>query len=120
MSIGQKSVVGAFVVLGVAVVVFSIIIFITGIVDGWLFSDPFDTVMGLLLLVFTIGPFVAIAGVYAWRRADAEGRSVDTARKMIVRDTLYIAGMGGLMFWTIIAYWASEIRDWQGGAPRAA
>ena len=129
LSIGQKTVVGAFIVLGVAAVVFSVMIIINGIVDGWLFSGVFDTILSSLLLIFMTGPFVALAGVYAWRRADAEGRSTKNARVMIVVGTLGIAGAAGTMFWTIIgpmiavgivAYWVHKISKWRNDTPRPA
>ena len=129
MSIGQKSVVGAFIALGVATLVFSVLMFINGIADGWLFTDIGDTVEGLALLAFMGGPFLAIAGVYAWRRADADDRSTKNARVMIVIGTLGIAGLGAFMYWTavgpiiaiaIVVYWAYKIIRWRGDGPKTA
>ena len=129
LSLGQKTVVGAFIVLGVATLVFGALLLINGIVDEWLFTDTKDTVEGLLLLAFMGGPFVAIAGVYAWRRADADGRSANKARGMVVTGTLGIAGLAGWMYWTIVgpvitvaivAYWVYKIMRWRGGAPSEA
>ena len=129
MSIGQKAIVGAFIFLGVATVYFGVMILVPGINDDWLFEDLGDTVLDLMALLSMFGPFVAIAGVYTWRRADAEGRSTRNARVMIVAGTIGIAGLAAVMWWTIIgpiiaiaivAYWAYKIGQWRGGAPRAA
>ncbi len=130
MSTNQKWTVGAFIFLGVAALVFSVMLVVNGIDQGWLFSSPWETVLGLIWLVFALGPFVAIAGVYAWRRADAEGRSTKRARVMIVVGTLGMAGLAFWMYWTIIgpiiaigivAYWVHKIRGWRGGdTPRIA
>ena len=129
MSIGQKSVVGAFILAGVATFVFGVLIMIRVITGEWLFTNVYDTVTAFMLLMFMAGPFVAIAGVYAWRRADSEGRDTKRAQTMIVAGTLGIAGFGAVMWWTIIgpviaiaiaAYWAYKIGQWRGGAPRAA
>ena len=130
LSIGQKSIVGLFILLGVATVVFGVIGIVIGIVDGWLFTDALDTIYGLVLIVIMATPFVATAGVYAWRRADAEGRSTKRARVMIVVGTLGMAALAFWMWWTIIgpviavsivAYWVHKIRDWRGGdTPRTA
>jgi len=95
MSIGQKSVVGAFVVLGIATMVFGVLLGTNGIVDGWLNDSPLDAVYEVLILASMIGQFVAVAGVYAWRRADSEGRSTKKTRSMIVVGTLGIAVLGG-------------------------
>ena len=128
ISIGQKAVVGAFIALGIATLVFGLSMFINGIADNWLFTDIRDTVEGVVLLAFIGGPFVAIGGVYAWRRADADGRSTKWARAMIVVGTLGIAGLAGFMYWTfvgpvialaIVAYWVYKIRRWRSIAPRA-
>jgi hypothetical protein len=130
MSVNQKLVVGAFIVLGVTALFFTSMLVVSGIDDGWLFSNGWDTVLGLIWLALGGGPFVAIAGVYAWRRADSEGRSTKNARIMIVVGTLGIAGVAGMMWWTvvgpviaiaIIAYWVDKIGHWRGGdTPRAA
>ena len=130
MSIGQKSTVGAFIVLGVATLVFGAGMLVTGSEQKWLFTNIGDTIEALLLIVFMAGPFVAIAGVYTWRRADAEGRSTKRGRGLIVAGTLGIAGLAGFMYWTligplitvaIIAYWVVKIRGWRGGDhPRSA
>ncbi len=95
MSIGEKSVVGVFAVLGIATVVFGVLLGSNGIVDGWLNDSPLDFFYGVLILASIIGQFVAVAGVYAWRRADSEGRSTKKARSMIVVGTLGIAVLGG-------------------------
>ena len=125
-STSQRAIVGAFIALGVATVVFAVLIFINGIADEWLFTDARDTVEGLLLLTFTTGPFIAIAGVYAWRRADSEGSNTNGARSMIVAGTLCMAGLAGWMYWTIIgpviavsvvAYWAYKIGQWRSETP---
>ncbi len=129
LSTDGKVVVGTFVVLGVAAFVFGLLKLVDGIVDEWFFTSTQDTVKGLLLLAFTAGPCVAIAGVYAWRRADAEGRSLKRARAMIVAGTLGIAGMGAVIWWTIIGpviaigivlFWAVKIQDWRDDTPRPA
>ena len=129
LSIGQKSVVGAFILLGMATLVFGVMMFVDGIVNERLFNDADGMAKGLLLPLFTVGPFVAVAGVYAWRRADAEGRSTKRARVMIIVGTLGIAGVAGLIYWSIIgpviavgivAYWVHKIRDWRGDTPRPA
>ena len=129
LSTDGKVIVGTFVVLGVAAFVFGLLKLVDGIVDEWFFTSTQHTVKGLLLLAFTAGPCVAIAGVYAWRRADAEGRSLKRARAMIVAGTLGIAGMGAVIWWTIIGpviaigivlFWAVKIQDWRGDTPRPA
>ena len=129
MSFGQKSVIGAFIVMGIATLVFGLAIFFNGIAQGWLFTDIRDTVEGLVLLSFMGGPFVAIGGVYAWRRADSDGGSTKWARVMIVAGTLGIAGLAGFMYWTvvgpvialaIVAYWVYKVRRWRSVAPSAA
>ena len=125
MSIGEKLLVGAFFILGVATLVFGLLILISGVGD-WLFTDTRDTVEGLVILTFMGGPLVAIAGVYAWRRADADGRSTKRARLMIVVGTLGMAGVAGYMYWTIIgpviafaivAYWVYKIMRWRVASP---
>ena len=89
------SVVGAFMVLGIATMVFGVLLGTNGILDGWLNDSPLDVVYGVLILASMIGQFVAVAGVYAWRRADSEGRSTKKTRSMIVVGTLGIAVLGG-------------------------
>lgn len=130
MSVEQKWTTGTFFVLGVAAIVFTALLIQGGIHGEWLFTNVLDTILGLFWLVLGLGPFVAIAGVYAWRRADAQGRSTKKARIMIVVGTLGIAGVAAMMWWTligplvaiaIIAYWVRKIGHWRNGdSPRAA
>ena len=129
MSIGQKSIVGAFILLGLLTVNFSVMLIVSGISDRWLFSDTGDTIMGLIWLVFSAGPFVAVAGVYAWRRALAEGRSTRNARILIVTGTLGMAGVAAMMWWTVVGpliaivvvmYWVNKILKWRSDSPRSA
>ncbi|MDA1095761.1 MAG: hypothetical protein O3B84_00675 [Chloroflexi bacterium] len=123
-SVGQKSVIGVFTVLGVLTVLFGTLIVQSGIADGWLFSDLGNSVMSVLVFTSIAGPFVAVAGVYAWRRADAEERSTKNARVMVVVGTLGISVLSFLMYWTIVgpiigaaivAYWVYKVRGWRTG-----
>jgi uncharacterized membrane protein YhaH (DUF805 family) len=130
MSGNQKMAVGAFVFLGVNAIIFSVMLVVNGIDQGWLFNNPIETVLGLIWIVFGLGPFIALAGVYSWRRADAERRSTKKARTMIVAGTLGIAGVAGMMWWTIlgpiiaiaiVGYWVEKIGQWRNGDdPKAA
>ena len=129
MSTDQKTVVGAFIFLGVAALYFTVMLVVSGINDGWLFTDVSDTTLGLVWLVLALGPFVAIAGVYTWRRADAEGRNTKWGRGLIIAGTLGIAGFAGYLWWSvvgpviavaIIAFWVVKIRHWRSDAPWAA
>ena len=129
LSNNQKATVGAFIFLGIATLVFGVLLIKSGITQDWLFNDMSDTIMGLMMMVFMVGPFVAVAGVYAWRRADAEERSTKNAKTLIVVGTLGIAGMAGFMWWTIVgpiiaigivAYWVNKIGQWRSDPPRAA
>jgi len=129
LSISQKSIVGIFILLGLATIIFGVMLSINGIDQGWLFHNPGETFEGLLLIAFTAGPLVAFAGVYAVRRAVSEGRSTNRARAIIVVGTLCIAGLGAWMYWTlvgpiiavgIVAYWINKIGQWRSGPPRAA
>ena len=129
LSNNQKTIVGAFFVLRIATLVFGVLLIIGGMTQDWLFNDMSNTIMDLMMVVFMVGPFVAVVGVYAWRRADAEGRSTKNARTLIVVGTLGIAGMAGFMWWTIVgptiaigivAYWANKIGQWRSDPPRLA
>jgi len=129
LSNNQKTIVGVFFVLGIATLVFGVLLIIGGITQDWLFNDMSDTIMGLMMVIFMVGPFIAVAGVYAWRRADAEGRSTKNARTLIVVGTLRMAGMARFMWWTIVrpiiaigivAYWANKIGQWRSNPPRVA
>ena len=126
LSFSQKATVGTFIALGIATLALGVMIFKSSITSDWFFNDMSDTIMGLMMMVFMVGPFIAVAGVYAWRRADAEGRSTKNARTLIVVGTLGIAGMAGFWWWTvvgpiiaigIIAYWVNKIGEWRGDPP---
>lgn len=125
MSFGQRSAVGVFIVLGVASVFFALALGVSG--DG--FNGWQDIAFGLLALMGIVGPIISIAGVYAWRRANAEGRSTKKAQTLIIVGTLGIAGLAGMMYWTLIGpliavavvtYWIFKIRNWRGENRRAA
>jgi len=65
LSNNQKATVGAFIFLGIATLVLGVLLIKSGITQDWLFNDMSDTIMGLMMMVFMVGPFVAVAGVYA-------------------------------------------------------
>ncbi len=129
VSTGQVMAAGAFIFLGVASEILGVMIVVNGISEGWLFSNMTDTIVPLLVMVFMAGPFVAIAGVYAWRRASTHGRSTHgrstrKARATIVAGTLGIAGVFGLMAWTVVGpaiailiifFWVYKIQSWRNG-----
>jgi hypothetical protein len=90
---------------------------------GWSATD--DGLYGALLMLGVlaglVGPFVALGGVYALRRATAEGGSPKRGRTLIVAGTGGVALLMGAVYWTVIGpiiaiaivvYWAVRIPMW--------
>ena len=104
--------------------------FLTGLASGdWQIDDSasivaFFGISGVLAGV--VGPFVALAGLYLLRRAQAERRSLTPARTLLIAGTGGIALFGVAVWWTIVGlavaasitiYWALKLGEWHDERP---
>jgi len=103
-----------------------------GFAEGsWTLDDDggYGAIFLLAVIAGLVGPFAALAGIYEMRRAQAEGRSQNTGKTLVVVGTLGIAAIAGAMWWTIIgpllavaivAYWMLQFGGWPRQQPPAA
>ena len=101
--------------------------FLVGLSQGnWSADDPLGALFVLAIITGIAGPFVAVVGLYALRRAQAEGQRLTRPRALLVGGTVGVALLGGAVFWTIVGpliaigilgYWAVKIGEWRGERP---
>ena len=99
---GQFIAVFSFLFLGIAATVFGLTTLITGIVQHRLFDDLWSSFLGVSILAFVLGPFIAVTGAYAWRRAHSADRDTKRSRAMVVAGTLAIVGLALMMVWPVL------------------
>ncbi len=105
------------------------ILMLVGLSQGnWSADDAVGAFYVFAMLAGIAGPFVAVAGVHALRRAEAEGHSLTRSRTLLVAGTVGVALLGGAVWWTIIGpliaigilwFWAVKIGEWRGDRPAA-
>ena len=105
------------------------IVFLAGGLEGpWSVDDAFFEFTLLAVITGIVGPFVAVLGLYALRRAQAEGESLTRPRLLLIGGTGGVALLGGAAFWTIlgplvaigiVGYWIVKIAEWRGERPLA-
>ena len=103
------------------------ILMLVGLSQGnWSAGDAIGAFYVFAMIAGIAGPFVAIAGVHALRRAEAEGQSLTRGRSLLVAGTLGVALVGGAIWWTIVGpliaigivwYWAVKISEWRRDRP---
>ena len=107
------------------------ILMLIGLSQGsWSLDDAGGPAIGAFYVFATVagiaGPLVAVVGVHALRRAQAEGHSLTRSRTVLIVGTLGVALLGAALFWTIIGpliaigilwFWAVKISAWRGEPP---
>ena len=118
----SRATVVAAVVFGLLSLIVSVAMTVGLFTGGWSADDPLGVLYVAAVIAGFVGPFVALWGVRELRHAEAEGRSADRGRKLIIVGTVGIALVGAAVFWTIIGpiiavaivvYWVRKTRDWQ-------
>ena len=114
-------------VVAAVVAVLSIVmgvLMLIGLSEGsWSADGAVGAFYVFAMLAGIAGPFVAVSGVQALRRDQAEGRSLRRSRAQLVAGTLGVALLGGAVFWTIVGplvaigilwFWTVKIGEWRG------
>lgn len=121
-SMTAKALVAGTVVLGGLSIALGVGLLIGLAEGGWSLNDGADFVLFLALLAGLAGPFAALAGAYALRRAEAENKPQRTGRALLVAGTLGIAAIAGAVWWTIVGpivavgivlYWLVRLGGWR-------